>query len=252
MAPKPTTDIAVIDAPAMALAPVDPASTALAVFDDPNDTRGREGIQPEDHEPPRLSVCQNTSKQKDEGNQKFIRGLAEGDLFHSLNETIYGPGPLEFVVVRTVTHAKQFDENRKCIDHDVPLDDPRLQFTTGKDGKRVNPVATKFLDYLVYLPSTGESALLSFTNSKIKVAKRLNSFLDTGTGPTWKRSYFLSVVKERNDRGIFYNYSVNAGNPITQAVKIAAEQLYARFEGRSIKAQSVEPESTVEQSDVPF
>lgn len=224
-------------------------STAMAVADgvDKNDVRGKEGITSEDVVLPRVSVCQNNSPEKDEDSAKFIDGLGEGDLFNTITQQIYGDRDvkLRFVVIKPLKRAMEFDENRKVVDFNVPWNDPRCEFTTDEaTGDRVKPVATRFYDYVVYLPDHGEVALLSFSNTKLKAAKKLNSLITLRIGPSWAGLYTLSIVKEENDKGKFFNFKVDPASKTDAETMEIAARLYEQFKDANIK-------SDVDENDAP-
>jgi hypothetical protein len=141
-------------------------------------------FETDDVRPPRLGLAQSNSPQVKRGNPKTIDGLREGDLFNDLTQQVYGEGPLEIVVIRYLGHrAMQFRDMKEgggVIDFNVPLDDPRCQFTDGPPdpvtGKptRVKPIATHFYDYLVWLPETSEIVALSMKGTSLKAAKESN------------------------------------------------------------------------------
>lgn len=231
-------------------------SAAMAVADgvDTKDTRGKEGITTEDVTLPRVSVCQNNSPEKDEDDAKYIPELGEGDVFNTLTQQIYGDKEvkLRFVVVRPLKRAMEFDGDRKVVDYNVPWDDPRCEFTTD-NGQRVKPVATRFYDYVVYLPDFGEVAMLSFSNTKMKAAKKLNSLIALRPGPSWAGTYTLSIVKEENDKGKFFNFVVNPAGKTDAETLTEADRYYEQFKTATIKTDVDASDAPGEGGDkVPF
>lgn len=221
-----------------------PVAMQVADGVDAKDVRGKEGLDTSDVTLPRISICQNNSPEKDEDDAKYIAGLKEGDLFNTLTQDIYGgkDSLLEFVVIRPMKRAMEFDEDRNIIDYDVPWDDPRCEFRT-VDGKRLKPLATRFYDYVVYLPQFGDTALLSFSNTKIKAAKKLNSLIALRPGPSWAGRYALGVVKEENDQGKFFNVTITPKGKTDAETMAEADRLYEQFRGKTVKSDAVDPDA---------
>ena len=124
--------------------------------------RGTEDIG--EVKPPRILICQSGSPYRKPDDAKQIPGLNELDIFNDLSSENYGRGPLKIVVVKVLPpkHIEfaPMDEGGGVIDFDVPLGDPRTQFTTDAEGHRHKPAATLFRDFLVWLPDQQEVAVL--------------------------------------------------------------------------------------------
>lgn len=180
--------------------------------------RGTENIGENDVRPPRILICQSGSPYRKPDDPKQIPGLNELDIFNDLSGDNYHRGPLKFIVLdamkpRCVEFAPM-DEGGGVLDMDVPLNDPRAQFSTDGDGKRQKPVATMFRDFLVYLPDQGEVAVLSMKGSQLKIAVQLNSktklpikgeMIDAALKgrviadpPAWARTFSVSTVMLRD------------------------------------------------------
>src|SRR5436189_4479967 len=116
-----------------ALAKATDYTTALAVNGtaDVTDRRGKENLDSQDLVLGRLAIAQKTRPQVDPSKSDYIDGVKIYDIFHSLSGANFGRGPVEFVVLGSRKKAIQFDAESKVVDFDVPLDDPRCQFTDG-------------------------------------------------------------------------------------------------------------------------
>lgn len=201
--------------------------------------RGTENIREEDVRPPRLLICQAGSPQRKPEDAKQIAGLNELDMFNDLSGDIYGRGPLRFMVINALMpRGIQFapmDEGGGVIDFNVPLNDPRMQFTTDPNtGERKKPVATKFMDFLVWLPDQQEVAVLSMKGSQLSVAVQLNGksklplkgeAIDPSLKgqiipdpPAWARTFSLTTVMERDTKRGFawgnYNLKFEGVTPV--------------------------------------
>lgn len=156
------------------------------------DRRGIEDIGKADMLMPRLALAQALSPEVTEGDPNRIEGLKVGDLFNSLNGTIYGGRqPVFFQLVRKdkprAMEFRPIDEGGGVIDPDVPLNDPRLKW--GEDGQK--PQATLFRDYLALILPTNELIALSFKSSGIKVAKALNGKVAIRNRPIFAGIYAI-------------------------------------------------------------
>jgi hypothetical protein len=171
---------------------------------------GTENIGSDDIRPPRLMIAQAGSPQVKKAETKYIEGLKEGDIFNDLSGQNYGDGtekPLEVVVINMLgaraMELRSMEEGGGIIDNDVPLDDPRCQWTEDEEGNSVKPVATKFYDYLVWLPETQEMLALSMKSTQIKVARDLNSMVKMPLfgkrPPAWARTFLVTTAMEKNE-----------------------------------------------------
>lgn len=217
-------------------------SLSVAEGTDKSDVRGKENIDSNDVTLPRLAVVQALSPQKDDSNAAYIPDIKEGDLFNSLTGTNYGRGPVSFVVVRVDKRALEFDADRNIVDFNVPWNDARCEFTTGPDGTRLKPKASRFYDVIALLPDTLEPVVLSMSNTKIKTAKKLNSLLAIRPGAAWAGLYKVSAVREEKNGNKYWNFKVDPAGPTPVAVQRAAEQLYSQFAKQTVRVDQGEAE----------
>lgn len=229
----------------------------LPAFMKRGDTRGTEAITKDDIQLPRLALAQALSPQLVEGDPKFIEGLTQGMLFNSLTSRNYGKGPIEFIVVRADApryiefHPR--DQGGGIKDMNVPPDDPRTRFTMNDKGETVNPVATKFYDFVVVLVNRdniaeSEVISLSFKSSGLKVAREINSYIKLGNIPIFGRRFMLTTASEKNSKGTYYVYKVkNAGVVQDETVYRFCEQA---FEGLRDKKINIDREEGTD--DFPY
>ena len=202
-------------------------------------TAGREEITSDDIQMPRLAIAQGLSPQIQDGDPLFIEGLKFGHLFNSLTGHNYGEGPIEFFIIKKSKRGVEFiprAEGGGIRDRNVPLDDERMQWKKGADGKDIKPVATLFHEYLIVLAETKELIGLSMKSTNIKVAKVLNGLIQVRNQDIWEGKYKVGVVKTKNEYGTFGVYVVaNAG----WATDEESAELKAMFEGFAEKEVTI-------------
>jgi hypothetical protein len=204
--------------------------------------QGTENIGAGDVKPPRLRICQAGSAQRKPDNPLQIQGLNELDMFNDLSGEIYGRGPLKFVVIAQLgSRGMQFaGDGKTIVDFDVPINDPRMNFTQDTNGKRVKPVATLFYDYVIWLVDQQEFVALSLSSSQIKIAKKLNSFLrlpiklDNVTlpnPPAWARMYSFTTASQQDGTYSWGVYNLAQLGVTDIAVREQCAMLYDVFGG---------------------
>jgi hypothetical protein len=205
--------------------------------------RGTENIGAGDVRPPRVKICQSGSPERKEGNEKQIAGLQELDLFNNLSQEIYGR-KLTFQVIAVLPpKGMQFNADMSVADFDVAMNDPRMQFTTDTEGKRVKPVASKFYNFLCWLPETSEVVVMSWSSTLIATAVKLMGMLKLPlkldgsilpNPPAWARTYEIET-KMKNDAkyswGILNLKQVGVTPPDVREI---ISTLAASFEGRTV------------------
>jgi len=210
---------------------------------------GTEGLGSDDVRPPRLALAQAGSPQVKRGDPKEIEGLRECDMFNDLTGQSYGQGPVRVVVVtclgpRHIEFAPM-ESGGGIIDGNVRANDPRTQFTVDpKDPtKRIKPIATKFYDYLVWLPEYQELMAFSMKGSQLKVASRLNSLakypLKIGTQmvmnpPAWARTFSIGAVMEKDDKYSWANFTLKLEGLTDRETRALAAQLHETYSKKNI------------------
>lgn len=225
--------------------------------------KGTESITSDDVRPPRLLVCQSGSPQRKPGDAKQIKGLQELDMFNDLTNEIYGQGPLKIVVVKTLgSRHMQFapmEEGGGVIDYNVPANDPRTQFTVAEDGTRIKPVATKFYDYLLWLPDYSEIVALSLKSTQLKVAIKINGLLKSPlkvngrvlmNPPAWARTYSLTTTMERKDSYAWCNFNLSVDGITDPETRELCAAQASMFEGKNVEVPVDHPSADTD--DVPF
>lgn len=208
----------------------------------PTTQEGTEHITQEDVQIPRLVIAQAMSPELVEGESKFIPELRAGLIFNSLTQRIYGKGPLDFAVVRaTKPRWVEFaprEEGGGVVDPDVPADDPRTEFWTDEEGKRRNPKATKFYDFILVLDpeEVQEIVALSLKSTGLTVARQLNGFIKMRQAPVYSGIYTATSKTKKNPKGTFYQFDLRPnGWPKSQATFDFLKELYETLKSEPVK-----------------
>jgi hypothetical protein len=204
--------------------------TAIAAIPDfvSEDAATYEGehIAREDVKIPRIALAQKMSPQLDPGAPEFIEDLRPGQFFNSLTGEIL-PQPLAFVVLRVERprfiefYPRDGSGPRGVKDFNVPIGDPRTEWAQNERGERIPPVATKFHDYIVFLPHDGSVVALSMKGTSIKTARAFNGLrltrrMPSGPSkgkpaPLYTQVYTLDSKSEKNAKGSYFIFAVRNG-----------------------------------------
>lgn len=218
--------------------------------------QGTESIGSDDVKPPRLMICQSGSPQRKPDDPKQIVGLNELDMFNDLSQEIYGRGPLKIVVIRCLgsRHIEfaPMEEGGGVKDYDVRPGDPRTLFTTDEGGERVKPVATKFYDYLVWLPEHSEVLVLSMKSTQLKVAMRLNGLLKLPlkigdrvlpNPPAWARTFELTTAMEKRDNYSWGNYGLRQVGITDDESRAICASLAESYKNKNVQIDRDNPDA---------
>lgn len=235
-----------------ALQKTGPAALERPSFVAEGDARGTENIQREDLQLPRLALAQALSPQLKRNDPKFIEGLTCGDAFNTLTGEVYGRGAIRVVVVRAdrprFVEFNPRSEGGGIKDFSVPAGDPRCAF--GPKGEK--PIATKFLDFVCWLPDTRETVAVSFKGSGLKAARQLNSLIALRALPSFATVFTLTPVDEKNALGEYAAFAVRQVGNVDEPTYRQCEQLYDAFKDRKLAADESDADHEGESKDVPF
>ena len=216
--------------------------------------RGKENIAQDDVLLPRIAIAQKTNSQLEPDKPDYIPGLKLFDLFNTGTKEVYGAGPITFVVIRMDKRAMQFDNSNNVVDYDVPLNDPRLLWTSAADGSRVKPVATLFYDFLILLADDDHSAaVLSLKGTGIKTARQLNLLLMRQRGDAWKQQFTLTSTRGMSGSFSYGVYTIRPAGKTPDDLMRQAEQTYEALHGRRVETdREVGDEPAADGEPIPF
>lgn len=242
------------------------ASVLANIFSDerPEDSvrssEGTEHIERDDIQLPRLTIAQSLSPEIQEGDPKLIEGLKNGDMFNTLTKEIYGRGPIHIVPLRgDKPRFVEFiprAEGGGVRDPFVAPDDPRTKFTTGDDGKRKNPIATKFYDYvfeIFHADGRRETVACSFKSSGLKVATSFNAMLKLRNAPIYEQVYRVTSRQQKNSKGVFFQFALDTAGWIKEPVlKADLKEKYESMKIQKITFDTVQDPADPEHEDDSF
>lgn len=199
---------------------------------------GTEHMTKDDARIPRLALAQGLSHQMVRQDPLYIEDLKLGDMFNDLTSEIYGEGPVKIIVVRAdPPRYIQFSDDRSIVDPDVPADDPRTQFTTDPTtGDRIQPIATKFYDYVILVGDQMEPLAFSCSKTAIKhTSQRLNGLLRSKPIPIFACRYTLTSMMMKNDEGTWYVQSVKQDGFLDEVSYKKAEAFFNTFKEKPVE-----------------
>lgn len=230
---------------------------------------GTEAIGTEDVKPARLKLCQSGTPQRKMDDPKQIKGLQELDLFNDLSGEIYGR-TVDVVVIKMLGHKNVLFDPFKLgtvLEFSLPDDDPRCQWPTDETGrslrdekgKRLKPAATKFYDYLLWIPSTAEIVTFSLASTQIKAAIKLNGMLKLPIRiggqiitrpPAWARTFKLSTFMQKDGELSWGMLNVEIGGATDEATRELCSSLYSDYSTRKVQVEYGADDATVAEAYV--
>lgn len=235
-----------------------PAAGALAAMPDwmrADDVRGREGLTADDVKIPRVALAQAQSPEVMRGDPKHVAGLVAGQLFNNVTGANYGER-LRAIPIKAQKRAMEWWPRpadgapqgalpKGIKDRHVPWDDPRCRFkddpTTGASTK---PTATRYYEYVAYLPDTDEIVMLSFSKTQTGTAKQINTIASLGKGPLFARVWEISTLPDRRDQYNFFNTKATLlGWNEDRAVYAKCEAAFEAFAAKDVTTEYDEDEA---------
>jgi hypothetical protein len=225
------------------------------------DKSGTEGITADDIRLPRLLFAQGLSAQMTPGNALYMEDLKNFQMFNDDTREIYGMGPIYFVVCRRDVKRIEFiprEEGSGIRDMNVPLRDPRLEWTKDEDGVRVPPRATVFNNYVILILKAGgnvDPVVLSI-NNRNKFNQRATTDLNGSikkyasqgerSVPIYGAIYSIASKPETNSNGTFATPVIRPVGYIPKSMPDLfrrAQEYAASLEGKDIEMTQREPGS---------
>jgi hypothetical protein len=224
---------------------------------DPENRRGSEDVGIDDITLPRIEVLQALSPQIKRNDPKYIEGAEQGMIFNTVSGEIYGTDitfiPIvfrkEWIIWQTRKAGGGFvgsypSEEEANAAYDL-LENP--------DDHEVNLHAINFV-YLCRDDGALEEAVFSWSRSKLKVSRKLNSLVQMNPGDRFSKAYRLRSIEEKGKKGEYFSYDIKPLGYVEENVYRKAEKLFTAIKAgeRAVAygeldpdAAEAEPESAV-------
>lgn len=243
--------------------------TQMAMFSDAPQVRGTgrgsEDVSTQDLVIPRLEIIQDLSPQRKKSEPEYIEGAEEGMMYNTVSKQLYAGD----VIIVPVLFRKEYIiwKNRKMGGgfigsyHSMAEAEEALSKLDNPVDKDKGPlyeiVDTHQNFCLLLAPEStaenpiGEEIVLSFSKSKAKIGRQMNSIIKMRGGDRWSSAYRLSVVPDENRNGDkFFNYKIAPIGYVPPAVAAWGEKLYEDVKSfRKDVARDADIESVDEETE---
>jgi hypothetical protein len=191
-----------------------------------NAQRGSENVAMEDMVIPRLEIVQALSPAIKRGDPKQIPGAETGDLTNSVTRENYGKEvfvvPVHFSKQWLVWKEKKQGGGFFGAYPDEMSARARAEEEGGAKGG-IEVVDTPQHLCLISTKNGVEEIMIPLAKTKAKVSRGWNSVIRLAGGDRFSRVYKLVTAEEKNDKGDYFNYTV-------QQVGFPSAELYAKAE----------------------
>jgi len=192
-------------------------------------SRGSENVGMQDLVIPRLEIIQGLSPALKRSDPKFIEGCEIGDLTNSVTRELYGSS----LYVVPVHYTKQFLlwRDKKLGGGFGGAYDTEEEANAAARERGGVAQGWEVMDTPQHLCLTvnGDEIMIPMAKTKAKVSRQWNSMIRLAGGDRFSRVYKLSAAEEKNDKGDFYNYTVQPVGFPSKALYEKAESLYQRI-----------------------
>lgn len=230
---------------AVATAAKKPEQQALALAGDrpewlSGEARGSETVTLEDMLVPRLELVQPLSPCKDEDGPDYIEGAKDGMIFNTVTRELYGKAvwfsPVMFRRQYLLFRSRKAGGGFRGSFPTMAAAEAARREQEDPNNHEVVEAAEHFV--LTMHDNQVQPAMLTCTKTKLKVSRQLNSLVRLRGEDSWATAYELGTVKQQNDKGTFYNFSVRPLGFVPEAVYREGEKLWKALESGSRKVRS--------------
>lgn len=239
---------------------------------------GMDAIGTEDMQIPFLRILQPLSPQLIKSDPKYIKGASAGDLFNTVTGEFWEAeqGVVVIPCGYTVKYLEFIDkEAGGGFVGELNPDDENVRNTQRMGSKEILPSGNELVrsaQHLVMIvnPETGgtQTAICDLKKTGIKVSKRWNTMMrmvqyqgknGPFNPPMWGTVWKLTGIQESNDKGSWFNLSVEKMEPteVPGSALQAAKSFFESFQKGEIKTSGVssdeaEPKAAGNGEDLPF
>jgi hypothetical protein len=222
---------------------------------------GLENVTSEDLAIPFLRVIQAMSPQINSRDGKYIDGCEQGDIFNTVDNTLYkGDDGITVVPVAYKRTYLEWLPERKglaAVHDNSSILSQVVKNVAGADYlENGNQLSTTANHYVLVLDDKGgfSNAIVALSGSQLKKSKKWNSIMSAlkirtsdnkvFTPPTFSHKYKLKTVMEQNDQGSWFGWDVSLDAPLGNDdgfIYSAAKQFSQNINSGSVKASEEEP-----------
>lgn len=210
--------------------------------------RGFEEVDREDLVVPRLALAQSLSPQKKPSNEKYIKGLEDGDIFNTVTNKIYGKMggsiraiPLFYTKSQMLFRPMDQGGGILCISVDGKTGGERhpescltCPDNQWKDGK--HPACSKVGSFVCMLPDYAmDLIVVSFKSTGIKDAKQWNSLIRMKQRDMFSSIYKLTAITKNKNNNDFAAFRIENDSWVTEEFFKLAEQAFNDLRNKGLK-----------------
>lgn len=223
-----------------------PVTDEMPEWLDEIDSRaGFENVTSDDQLVPRLALCQSMTPQRKSTNANYIADLQEGDFFHSVKGTVYGPGPLIITPIFMFKSALNMDGDGNMICRsDDALSCPKfgkckceIWGVDPQSDDSIPPECSKLYNFpvILYGEILNDFLILTFKSTSVKVMKQWISKMKSTYKPMFATAWKITSVPDKKDKYEFFNMKLEPAGWAPKEVYVAAEKMYTTLKGRELK-----------------
>lgn len=217
---------------------------AVAVTDtmpswmNPDSNAGSENVGANDIILPRIDVLQALSPQIKKSDPGYIQGAEQGEIFNTVSGELYGSNVMIVPIMfrREYVNWQSRASGGGFRGAFPTLQDAEIARMDEENPGEIESVETHVHFVLLLDEDTGkaEEAVLSWSRSKCKASRKLNSLVQMAGGERYGRAYKLSAIEAKGPKGEYWSFDLAPVGYVTREIFDRAANTY-----KSIKAGEV-------------
>lgn len=212
---------------------------------------GMEDVEQSDLLLPRLGLCQSLSPQRRKGDEAFIEGLEEGQLFNTVTKEIYGAELTLIALFFFKNRIKYFDIDDgggiDCISANG-IDQGRIspdgcivcKFSRWGNGEtddehgNDHPLCTLYHNFMAYLPEQNSPIAVSYKSTGLKISKQFIANVRITRLPMYAKYYKVTTVEMRDGKNLWYEKKLTPGEYVSPELFKAMETQFNQLKQANI------------------
>jgi len=207
--------------------------------------RGSEDVTIDDMILPRVEVLQALSPQLKKTDPQYIPGSEQGIIFNTVSGELYGPSitiiPVVFRREFIVWQDRKLGGGFRGAFNTAEEAEQERQSLENPDQHEVTETHVNFV-LLVHPDGKMEEAVLSWSKSKRKVSRKLNSLVQMINSDRFSRAYKLTAIPVDGPKGEYWSFDVSPIGYISKPMYDKATSSYEAIRrGERIVAHETDP-----------